>query len=428
MKPHLLVKLHRPVAQRLPAWQDSVTASVGLVPDRLCPGIDDLLAAANVPVLVTTEHRPASGNGWSAEEIASGIDRMYRLILRDNQDIPARLINQIRLLPEVEYVRMGNVAESPLPNRQVMAQSLRLIRKNDRLHISEAQRFSTGDRSILDTGIDTEHPEIKHALGPGMDFVNILSGANEFIGDFLDYDTAPDDDVGHGTHVAGIVAGIGRQMPVGVVPNCTILPVRVLGAMRNGNDVVGAGLIDNINTGIKWAVDQGADLINMSLGIRHDGGGLPHAEVIDYAMRKGVTVVAASGNDGMQASYYPGALSGVIAVGATDDNDDMAPFSTYGQQVSFVAPGTDIYSSYRSHGYAFASGTSQAAPFVTGSIALLKSYAKASQRTLSDGQIKYLLKRTADRPDTRLRTDRWGYGRINLLDAVRLLDYKLNTG
>ncbi len=215
-------------------------------------------------------------------------------------------------------------------------------------------------------------------------------------------------------------------MAMGVVPNCTLIPVRVLGAMRDGSDVVGAGLIDNINTGIKWAVDQGADLINMSLGIRHGGGGLPHAEVIDYALRKGVTVVAASGNDGTQASYYPGALPGVIAVGAVDQDDQMAPFSTYGQQVSFVAPGTDIYSSYKAQGYAFASGTSQAAPFVTGSIALLKSFAVANRKTLTDGQVTYLLKRTADRPDHRLRTDRWGYGRINLLDAVRLLNYKLN--
>ncbi|MEZ0609608.1 S8 family serine peptidase [Fibrella sp. WM1] len=429
MKPHLIVKLHRPVAQRLPPWQDALTTLVGALPDRLVPGIDELLAAAQLPVIVTSEHRPASGGAWSDEEVASGINRIYRLILKQNQAIPPRLIDQIQLLPDVEYVRLGGIGESPLPDRQVTAQSVRPERKPDPLHIGEAQRYSTGDPTIriaiLDTGIDTEHPEIKHALGPGMDFVNIIDGANEFIGDFLDYDEAPGDEVGHGTHVAGIVAGMGRQMPVGVVPNCKLLPVRVLGAMRNGNDVVGAGLIDNINTGIKWAVDQGVDLINMSLGIRHDGGGLPHAEVIDYALRKGVTVVAASGNDGTKASYYPGALPGVIAVGAIDEHDDMAPFSTYGEQVSFVAPGTNIYSSYREHGYAFASGTSQAAPFVTGSIALLKSFARTRQRTLTDRQVKYLLKRTADRPDQRLRTDRWGYGRINLLDAVRLLDYKL---
>jgi subtilisin family serine protease len=71
---------------------------------------------------------------------------------------------------------------------------------------------------------------------------------------------------------------------------------------------VGAGLIDNINAGVKWAIDQGADVINMSLGVQYTGGGLPHEEVVEYARRKGVTIVAASGNDEQEALYYPGAF------------------------------------------------------------------------------------------------------------------------
>ena len=215
-------------------------------------------------------------------------------------------------------------------------------------------------------------------------------------------------------------------MHVVIVPQCKILPVRVLGAMKDGEEVVGAGLIDNINTGIKWAVDNGADVINMSLGIKREGGGLPHEEVINYALQKGVTVVAASGNDGTQDEYYPGALKGVLAIGAVDENDEIADFSTYGKQVSFVAPGTNIYSSFKKQEYAFASGTSQASPFVTGSIALLKSYALDNGKKLNDGQIKYILKNTADKPDNRLKNDKWGYGRINLIDAIKLLNHKLN--
>jgi thermitase len=215
-------------------------------------------------------------------------------------------------------------------------------------------------------------------------------------------------------------------MPCGVVPECKVLPVRVLGAMQQGARRVGAGLIDNINVGIKWAVDQGADVINMSLGIRHTDGGLPHADVIDYARRKGVTVVAAAGNDGQEELYYPGALPYVLAVGAVDEGGDVARYSTFGPQVSFVAPGTNIYSTYLDGRYAFSTGTSHATPFVTGACALLKSMARARGRTLTDGQTKHVLKHTADRIGTTFKDKHAGFGLINLFDAARLLDHKLN--
>jgi thermitase len=214
---------------------------------------------------------------------------------------------------------------------------------------------------------------------------------------------------------------------VGVVPECKVMPIRVLGAMQRGSKRVGAGLVDNINTGIKWAIDHGADVINMSLGIQQTGGGLPHQEVVDYAQQKGVTIVAASGNDGKEQLYYPGALPHVIAVGAMDEQDGIPPFSTYGKQVSFIAPGTNIYSSYLNGNYAFSTGTSHAAPFVTGAVALLKSYAlKQRNYRLSDSQVKHILKHTADKVDTRFKHHKAGFGRLNLADALRLLNYKLS--
>ena len=125
--------------------------------------------------------------------------------------------------------------------------------------------------------------------------------------------------MGHGTHVSGIIAGKGLQMDEGVAPECSLMAVRVLATMKDGDRLVGAGIVDNINSGIKWAVDNGADVINMSLGIRHTGGGLPHQDVVRYALSKNVAVVAASGNDGTAERYYPGALKGVFAVGAADE-------------------------------------------------------------------------------------------------------------
>ena len=105
----------------------------------------------------------------------------------------------------------------------------------------------------------------------------------------------------------------------------------------------------------------------------------------------------------------------------------MSQFSTTGKQVSLVAPGEEIYSSIVKGGYAFLSGTSQAAPFVTGAVALLRSYALQRGRPIGDQQVKHLLKQTADRLGTALKTKASGYGRLNLADAMRLLDYRLRT-
>jgi thermitase len=431
VKPHFIVKLREPAINYFPPWQELVESRVVVKPPPFTDEVDELLREYNLQVLITTEHTPKTNGYWSAAEINTGLNRIYRFILLEGKEVPKGFLEQLCALPNIEYVRQGEIGETTIPRRsRVTSQSILLERSHELIHLKEAHSYSKGNPAIkvaiLDTGIDMQHPEIIHAIEKGNDFVNIIDGAKEFIGDYLEYDELPEDEVGHGSHVAGIIASAGKKMPLGVVPQCKILAVRVLGAMKNGNELVGAGLIDNINTGIKWAVDNGANIINMSLGIKREGGGLPHQEVIAYALEKGATVVAASGNDGTNDKYYPGALKGVIAVGAVDENDEMASFSTFGDQVSFVAPGTNIYSSYKGQGYAFSSGTSQASPFVAGSIALLKSYAYENGKSVSDGQIKYILKNTSDKLDRRLKSEKWGYGRINLIDAIKLLNYKLN--
>jgi subtilisin family serine protease len=167
-------------------------------------------------------------------------------------------------------------------------------------------------------------------------------------------------------------------------------------------------------------------VINMSLGVQHVDGGLPHQEVVEYARLKGVTIVAASGNDGTEGIYYPGGFPSVITVGAADTSGNVAAFSTYGRQVSLIAPGTDVYSTYLENDYAFSSGTSHAAPFVSGAVALLKSYARSRGRRLTDGQVKSVLKHTADKAGRSFKDRKAGYGRLNLSDAMRLLEHSLN--
>lgn len=430
MKPHIKLTLKKDIApDRIPYWGD-VAAGKTVAEARIEPVVDKVFEKYARPVMVTREYQSA-GKSWDKDEVASGFNRVYRLILTQDTDIPADLIKDISVLPLVEAVTPGKVASADLP--LVTARSFSIEtdqRSRDAIHLPEAHEYSKGESEIivavLDTGVDLDHPELTKALLPGHDCVNIVDGAGKFVGDFLGYDEDPDDEVGHGTHVAGIIAGQGLDMPLGVVPQCKILPVRVLGAMKRGAKKVGAGLVDNINTGIKWAIDNGADVINMSLGIQHTGGGLPHEEVVNYARRKGVSIVAASGNDGLEKMYYPGALPHVIAVGALDETGKIASFSTYGKQVDFAAPGTDIYSTYIGSDYGFSTGTSHASPFVAGAIALLKSYAlKEHNVCLSDRQIKHVLKHTSDKVDKRFKHAKAGFGGLNMLDALGLLKYKL---
>jgi thermitase len=433
MKPHFIVQTRTPLSQPIRHWREVLLEKSG-VSTTFSPDLSSILAQFGLPALwVTSEYAPANQHAWSPEEISSGLNRIYRLILQQDAQLPSGFLNQIRLLPQIEMVRMGSISATNLPDTQrATAQTFSQKYRPNYLFLEESHQFSQGSPEIkvavLDTGIQTNHPEIAHALAHGMDFVDIIDGATEFIGDFLNVDDAPEDEVGHGTHVAGILAARGLQMPIGVVPNCQIIPVRVLGAMRKGGSIVGAGFIDNINNGIKWAVDAGADVINMSLGLKHAGGGLPHEEVIKYAVSKGVTIVAASGNDGTEERYYPGALPGVVAVGATNPNGEMAFFSTFGGHVSFVAPGEDIYSASLNGKYMLASGTSQAAPSVAGAVALLKSYSKKEfGHVLSDSQVKFLLKNTADRPDRFFKNNKSGFGSVNLLDALKLLQHKMSA-
>ncbi|PLX46932.1 MAG: peptidase S8 [Desulfobulbaceae bacterium] len=442
MKPHLIVKTHEPVAAmaKVPYWGEAIGAPDQL-PSLFMPALDKILAHYRLPLRMSHEYpRARPAQPWSPGEIRQGLNRIYRFILQGKGTIPDKMVRQIRLLPEVRYVRLGDIAVTDLPRSHSIARddyTEQQSRSTDRqsrqaIGLDQAHLMTKGSSrvtvAVLDTGVDLNHGELRHAYRPGRDFVNIIDGADRFLGDFLGYDSEPADRyVGHGTHVAGIIAGRGRAMPQGVAPSCRILPVRVLGAMRRGDNTVGAGLIDNINVGLKWAIDAGADIINMSLGVRSPGGGLPYKELIDYARDKNVTIVAASGNNGSEDLYYPGAYPYVITVGALSrDQYQVAPFSTYGNQVDIVAPGSEIYSSFLDNSYAFSSGTSQAAPFVAGAVALLKSYALKQGAALDDNKIKYLLKHTSDKMGRPYKDVKGGYGKLNIADALQLLKSKFN--
>ncbi len=213
--------------------------------------------------------------------------------------------------------------------------------------------------AIIDTGVDLEHPDLKANLLPGYDFV--------------DNDTVPEDGNGHGTNVAGIAAAALNGIGVaGVAPTAKILPVRVL-------DDSGSGYISDIASGIVYAADR-AQVLNLSLG--GPSGSQTLLNAVNYAANtQGRLVVAAAGNCGDSShlngcSYvnqpmYPAAYSNVMAVAATTSSDERASFSNEGTYVDIAAPGDYIYNTYYGNSYAHQSGTSQAAPHVSGLAALV---------------------------------------------------------
>lgn len=431
MKQHLIFKLHEPLAAGLmvPDWMRFIEDK-SVVVKELDGLVDPVLREAGLDYWVTREFQLATAE-WSEAERDQGLDRTYRVLLLNDAAADDRLVDRLRSVPSVEAVRRLEVVEAVVPRPELAHQTSLGRSRGEAVGLGYAQSATRGRPdvtvAVLDTGVDLEHPELQGRVIQRADFVDLRGmDTSAFVGDVKDFDDVPDDEVGHGTHVAGIIAGRGLRMDEGIAPECRILAVRVLATMKSGDRLVGAGIVDNINPAIKWAVDHGADIINMSLGIKHTGGGLPHEDVIKYALAKNVAVVAASGNDGTPARYYPGALPGVIAVGASDESGQPARFSSFGAQITVMAPGVNILSSHARRGYAVASGTSQASPFVAGCIALLVSHARNQSRGLSTRDVVGILRNTSDRVDTRPRHRQAGYGLINMTDAMKLLTYSLN--
>lgn len=279
---------------------------------------------------------------------------------------------------------------------------------------SEGWDWSMGSNgtliAIVDTGIAVGHEDLKNKLMPGYDFVN----------DDLD----PQDDHGHGTFVASLAAaetdnGIGIA---GVAWNAMLLPVKVL-------DAQGLGDYLTIAAGIKYAADQGAKVINLSLGGDVDSFILKDA--CQYAYNRGCTLIAAAGNDGVESVLFPAAYDSLcLAVGASDASDVLAPFSNRGPQIDVVAPGVWVFGAHYDPArptdlrfYNWSNGTSLAAAHVSGAAALIIAY----KPLLTNQQVMAIIRYTADdvNNSTQPGVDaEMGYGRINL--QTLLSPYNLN--
>jgi len=281
--------------------------------------------------------------------------------------------------------------------------------------------------AVAGTGVALEHCELERRLRAGVDSVVLdprAVGGLQLVGDFRRAGNHPQDEVGHGSGCAGIIAARGEGIAIGAAGACGLTPVRVLGAALSGGKRVGIGALDNIDAGMKRLIDLGVKVINMSFGTPESmlagDAPLPHEEIVRYALARGVILVAASGNSGLAEKYYPAAHPGVIAVGAVEPDLRPAAFSTRGAHVALCAPGRDILTCDLS-GYQRATGTSFAAPHVAAVCALLASRALRRAWPLDGAQVRRILVESA-RPFPVDGVTGCGAGCLDAAAALRRLD------
>lgn len=253
--------------------------------------------------------------------------------------------------------------------------------------------------AIVDTGIDLKHPDL---------LANIRTGIN-----IIRPTRTPDDDSGHGSHVAGIIGALSNTVGVvGIAPNVELYPVKVLKSN-------GVGYLSDIIAGIDWSVSHGMDVINLSLGTTTDIQSMHDA--VARADQAGIIVVAAAGNSGGSV-MYPAAYSEVISVGMIDENGQVDQYSSRGSELELVAPGSNIYSTYRGRTYRMMTGTSMASPHVAGAAALLRAMPSKCD-TNGDGkcnrsEILQRLESTATDLGEAGRDNDSGFGLLNLAGAL----------
>lgn len=349
----------------------------------------------------------------------------------------SELATQLKRDPSVEWVEPNRYLSLPAPFNGKPApggSSFFDAKPNDpsakdQYHLNKVNAFSAWDLTqgagvtvaVLDTGVDLTHPDLKANLVKGYDAISKTN--------------TPKDMNGHGTHVAGVIAAVtnNRQGVAGVAPGAKIMPIKVLG--ENGGGDLGS-IID----GIQWATDNGAQVINMSLGGPIESPSWN--EAVKYAAKKNVVVVAAMGNEREQGNpkNQPAATPGVIAVGATDPNDKVTGFSSFGEWISVAAPGYAIKSTFPTYAcetytaykenpeyfppetkislkYAAVSGTSQASPVVAGVVALMK----AKKPSITPAQVRKALMSTAVDLGKKGFDEDFGAGRIDALKAIQAI-------
>jgi serine protease len=349
----------------------------------------------------------------------------------------AKVMQALRNNPRVEYVEHSFTAAAfftpndPLLNLQWNLQSS----STGSINAVEAWQTTTGSGAVvavLDTGVAFENRSDStgtYYVAPDLAGTRFVAGY-----DFVNNDPYANDDNSHGTHVAGTIAqstnnGLGVA---GVASDASIMPVKVLGRDGSGSHAA-------IAQGVRWAVDNGAQVINLSLG--SSSGSTTLRDALAYAYGKGATIVAAAGNNGQNAVSFPAAYDDfVIAVSATRFDENLAPYSNYGSSIDIAAPGGDTSVNQNGDqyvdgilqntfnpstkntadfGYYFFQGTSMAAPHVAGVAALVTSQLLKIKGTVDPTTVRNILQSTARDRGTAGVDSLYGYGILDAAAAVR---------
>lgn len=395
----------------VPAWgPEDLDEAGGLVVD-FADGVtkaeyDRLEADWGIDVEFNSVMGEADGVTLSRAPLAPGVDR-------------DALLARIRTNPRVE------AAEPLLRYRASMTPNDPFYKKQWHLQIirmPDAWESGDGDgavAAVIDTGIAYEdHGEYR--------IVPDLKGARFAKGyDFVNDDEHPNDDHGHGTHVAGTIAQVtnNREGVAGVAFKSTLMPLKVLDANGTGNSA-------DIADAIRWSADHGAQVINMSLG----GGGRSDVmeRAIVHARKKGVVVIAAAGNAARNRVEYPAAYPGVVAVSAVRFDGQLAPYSSWGREIDLAAPGGDKSVDQNGDGepdgvlqntivasdpsksvYAWFQGTSMATPHVAGVAALLVSAGVRGPEA-----VERMLFETAEDRGEKGWDEKYGHGIVNAQGAL----------
>jgi len=254
---------------------------------------------------------------------------------------------------------------------------------------------------VIDTGISSTHPDL---------FANIKGGVNT-----INSRKSWNDDNGHGSHVAGIIAALNNNIGVvGVGPKIDLYAIKVL-------DASGSGYLSDVIEGLDWAIQNKMQFVNMSLGTTANIQSF--SDAVKRVNAAGIVEVAAAGNDG-KAVNFPAAYPEVIAVGATDSNNNIASWSSRGPELDLVAPGVSIYSTYKNSSYATLSGTSMATPHITGTAALVLSTPVGSYDANGNGkwdpsEVQKKLENSATDLGASGFDQIFGFGLINALKATQ---------
>jgi subtilisin family serine protease len=282
--------------------------------------------------------------------VEQGISKIHAYLLAVDPDHREQALASLRASPVVAKASKELIAEAfdtdPDDNDWPQQDSLRVV------GFPKAWDITHGSSrivvAVIDTGVDPKQADLRGALVPGYDFVN--------------GDTDPSDDHGHGTAVAGVVAARSNNHEggAGICSRCSVMPIKVLDSKGNGDDTM-------IAAGIVWATDHGAKVINLSLG--GPGTSQELSNALAYATGKGVLVVAAAGNSGTTTQFFPAADPRAISVAATTVTDRRYSWSNFGPWVRVAAPGCNV-APILAGGYGNFCGTSSATPVVAGLVAL----------------------------------------------------------